>query len=151
MTMLGNIRKFFASLPVNEKQEFAPDDHRVMVAALLVHVMAADGKVTEAERRKLETLLKSGFGLSDGETAELIAEAERRDNEAVDLYSFTSIIKRALDEEGRLRLIEMLWDMAFADGHVDEFEYNVIWRIAELIGISSRNRVLLQKKIGARG
>jgi uncharacterized tellurite resistance protein B-like protein len=148
--MLGNIRKFFNSLPIDETRVFAPDDHRVMVAALLVHVMAADGKITEAEHRKLKALLKSGFGLDDDETAALIAEATLRDKEAVDLYSFTSIIKRALDEDGRLRLIEMLWDMAFADGHVDEFEYNVIWRIAELIGISTRNRLLLQKKVVAR-
>ena len=149
--MFGNIKKLFQALPSNETQTFAPDDHRVMVAALLVHVMAADGSVTDKERLKLQALLESGFGLSSDETAGLITEAERRDNEAVDLYGFTSVIKRALDEEGRLRLIEMLWDMAFADGHVDEFEYNVIWRIAELIGVSTRNRVLLQKRIGARG
>jgi uncharacterized tellurite resistance protein B-like protein len=148
--MLGNIKKFFASLPQDEKQNFAPDDHRVMVAALLVHVMAADGKVTDTENRKLKALLQSGFGLSDDETASLITEASLRDNEAVDLYGFTSVIKRALDEDGRLRLIEMLWDIAFADGHVDEFEYNVIWRIAELIGISSRNRVLLKEKVARR-
>jgi uncharacterized tellurite resistance protein B-like protein len=151
MNMLGNIRRFFASLPLNEQQSFAPDDHRVMAAALLVHVMTIDGIAADKERQKLAALVKSGFGLSDAETAELIAEAERRDREAVDLYGFTSLIKRALDEDGRARLIEMLWDMAFADGKVDEFEYNVIWRIAELIGISGRNRVLLQQKVKARG
>jgi uncharacterized tellurite resistance protein B-like protein len=112
--------------------------------------MAIDGVVTDAERQKLKSLVKSAFDLDEQETAELIAEAERRDNEAIDLYNFTSLIKRALDEEGRLRLIEMLWDIAFADGIIDEFEYNVIWRIAELIGVSSRNRVLLQKKIKER-
>lgn len=145
--MLVNIRRFFAALPQNEKHDFAPDDHRVMVAALLVHVMAIDGSVTDSERKKLNALLTEGFDLNDDETAALIGEAEQRDKEAVDLYSFTSVIKRSLSEDGRSRLIEMLWDMASADGRVDEFEYNVIWRIAELIGVSSRERVKLRQKV----
>ncbi len=147
--MYKNIKKLFQTLKIEPEESFAPDDHRVMVAALLVHVMAIDGAVSEAEREKLKILVKNGFGLDEEETDELIIEAEARDREAVDLYGFTSLIKRALNEDGRLRVIEMLWDIAAVDGKIDEFEYNIIWRIAELIGVSSRERVLLKKKIKA--
>jgi uncharacterized membrane protein YebE (DUF533 family) len=54
-----------------------------------------------------------------------------------------------LDDEGRHRIIEMMWDIAFADGTVDEIEENVVWRIAELLGVSNRDRVLLRQKVAA--
>ena len=55
----------------------------------------------------------------------------------------------ALDENGRRAIIEMMWKSAFADGHVDELEENIVWRIAELLGISSRDRIMLRRRVAA--
>src|SRR5437016_3333065 len=88
-------------------------------------------------------ILKSRFALDDTATEELIDAGTRADNEAVDLYHFTSLINRSLDEQGRLGIVEMMWEMIFADGRVNEFEDNLMWRAADLLGVSSRERIAL--------
>ncbi|UOM33430.1 TerB family tellurite resistance protein [Acuticoccus sp. I52.16.1] len=132
------------------EEGFSVADPRLSVAAILVHIIAVDGIVTEEEKAGLNTVLREHYGLSEAETKDLIAEAERRDDEAVDLYSFTSILKRELDEEGRRQVVLMMWEMVYADGVVSEFEDNIVWRVAELIGVSSRDRVTLRKEIEER-
>ena len=101
-----------------------------------------DGKVDLAERRELQRIIKERFGLDAMAAAELTALAEQSDREAIYFYHFTSVLKRALDDGERLKIVEMLWDIAFADGAVHELEENTIWRIAELLGVSTRDRVL---------
>ena len=44
----------------------------------------------------------------------------------MDLFRFTSVLKRMLDEDGRLQVVAMLWNMAYADGTINEFEENVV-------------------------
>ncbi len=143
-----SLRNFFHGWAENgDEPDFAPDDHRVAVAALAVHAVAIDGTVTEAERAKLRKVLKEKFELDEAEATELIREARRRDKEAVDLYSFTSVLKRALNADERRAVIEMLWKLVYADGEVHEFEDNLIWRVAELLGISSRERIRLRQQV----
>jgi uncharacterized tellurite resistance protein B-like protein len=95
----------------------------------------------------LRQILQARYELSDEETSELIAAAQQRDEEAVDLYGFTSVLKRTTNEEERLAIIEMMWEIVYADGHVHEFEDNTIWRVAELLGVSSRDRMILRHKV----
>jgi uncharacterized tellurite resistance protein B-like protein len=80
----------------------------------------------------------------------VIASATRVEGEAVDLYHFTSVIMRSVNEEGRLRIIEMMWELVYADGQVSEFEDNVVWRAADLLGISSRDRLDLKHSVAER-
>jgi uncharacterized tellurite resistance protein B-like protein len=56
---------------------------------------------------------------------------------------------RTLDEAGRLRVVEMLWEMVYADGTVTEFEQNVMWRVADLLAVSSRDRIALRERVAA--
>ena len=69
------------------------------------------------------------------------------DDEAVDLYAFTSILKRALDQEQRISFVELLWEVVYADGDRHELEENVVWRIAELLGVSARQRVWARQRV----
>ena len=80
----------------------------------------------------------------------LIASATRVEGEAVDLYRFTSVIMRSVNDEGRLRIVEMMWELVYADGEVSEFEDNVVWRAADLLGISSRDRIDLKHRVAER-
>jgi len=95
-------------------------------------------------------VLKDQYELSDEQLHELVVAAERSERDAVDIYSFTSKLKKALSEEDRLQIIEMMWEIAFADGEVHGFEENLIWRTAELLGISSRERIRARKKVEAQ-
>jgi uncharacterized tellurite resistance protein B-like protein len=145
--MFKAIQKFFSELKADEEPAYDAADPRVATAALAVHAIAVDGTVGDEERQKLRSVLKDHFGLGEDETSELIAEAQRRDLEAIDLYAFTSVIKRALDEDGRRGVIEMLWELVYADGEVHEFEDNFIWRVAELLSVSTRERIALKKRV----
>lgn len=75
------------------------------------------------------------------------ASATLVEGEAVDLYHFTSVIMREVDEAGRLRIVEMMWELAYVDGQISEFEDNVVWRAADLLGVSSRDRIDLKHRV----
>jgi uncharacterized tellurite resistance protein B-like protein len=146
------LTEFFERLTNHEARagNLREEEMRLAAAALLVHAAVIDGEVAAEERRKLKFLLQERFALGDEETRRLMREAEAREEEAVDLYRFTSVLCAGLDQEGRQRIIEMLWEMAMADGVVHEFEANLVWRAAELLGVSTRDRVRLRKMVASR-
>jgi uncharacterized tellurite resistance protein B-like protein len=149
--MFNAFRRFLARLASGDKHpsQFGENDYRLAAAALLVHAAAIDGEVSEPEREKLHAVVKRRFGLDEAATDELVLEAIAAEQEAVDLYQFTSLINRSLDEEGRRRVVEMMWEIVYADGRVTEFEDNLIWRAADLLGVSSRERIELRRQVAA--
>jgi uncharacterized tellurite resistance protein B-like protein len=149
--MLAELKEFLSELIDGQKpqDQFAETDYRRAAAALMVHVATLDGDLDETRRGKLHAILEAQYGLDAAATDELIAEATQDDREAVDFYRFTSLLMRALDEAGRLRVVEMLWEMVYADGGVSEFEQNVMWRVADLLAVSSRDRIALRERVAA--
>jgi uncharacterized tellurite resistance protein B-like protein len=128
--------------------QFAEDDYRLAAAALLVHAAAIDGDMLPSESDKLRAVLKKNFALDDAATAELIEKATAVERESVDLYHFTHQLNRSLNEAGRTRIIEMMWEIVYADGKRDELEDNLVWRAADLLGVSQRERIELRRQIG---
>ena len=149
--MFEAFRKFLADVTDGAKQpiHFAENDYRLAAAALLVHAAAIDGDLSEVERDKLHAVIKRRFDLDDATTDVLVAEATEAEHEAVDLYHFTSLINRSLDEDGRRRIVKMMWEMVYADGRMNEFEDNVVWRASDLLGISQRDRVEMRREVAA--
>ena len=128
--------------------QFGQDDYRLAATALLVHTAAIDGDVTAGERDTLHGLIKQRFNLDDAATAELIEKATAAEHEAVDLYHFTRLLNRTLDEEGRAKIVEMMWEIVYADGRRGELEDNLLWRAADLLGVSPRERIELRRRVG---
>jgi uncharacterized tellurite resistance protein B-like protein len=151
-SMLDGLRQFIADIvaPNAQGRAFDDTDYRLAATALLVHVVSLDGEPTEVEKRKLHSLIESRFKLDPGTADRLIASATRVEGEAVDLYHFTSVIMRSVNEEGRLRIVEMMWELVYADGQVSEFEDNVVWRAADLLGVASRDRIDLKHRVAER-
>src|SRR3977135_571550 len=150
--MLDGLRQFIADVvspTAHGNRAFDDTGYRLAATALLVHVISLDGEPTDLERRKLHSLIESRFGLDRGTADHLIASATLVEGEAVDLYHFTSVIMRSVDEAGRLRIVEMMWELVYADGQVSEFEDNVVWRAADLLGVSSRDRIDLKHRVAA--
>jgi uncharacterized tellurite resistance protein B-like protein len=146
--MLKEIKSFFADLTGGKEiAHFEDNDYRLAAAALLVHVATLEGDLSQASREKLHALLKSRFELDDALTNELIDVAVAADHEAIDFYHFTSLLNRTLNEEGRQRIIEMMWEMVYTDGRVSEFEENVMWRVSDLLGVSARERIELRHQV----
>jgi uncharacterized tellurite resistance protein B-like protein len=151
--MLASIKQFFREITDGEKSadRFAENDYRVAAAALLMHAATIDGKVSESERDKLHAILKTRFALDDAASEELAEAAAAAEREAVDLYGFTSLLNRAFDAEGRRRLVEMLWQIIYADGRVSEFEDNLVWRAADLLHVPARERIELRRRVAGGG
>jgi len=122
---------------------------KLAVAALLVHLAAVDGAVKAEERTALKGALQDFYELSEEDVEKLIVEATHRDRESVDFYRFTSALS-ALDNAERIEIIRMMWQVVFADDKNHELEDNMVWRIAELIGVSARDRTTLRSQM-ARG
>ncbi|MBO0663649.1 TerB family tellurite resistance protein [Jiella sp. MQZ9-1] len=151
--MLDSIKEFFRSIALIDEDERGAgpaDSVQVATAALLFHIIEADGVVTDGERQRMIAILGEEFSLSVEEATRLASDGRRADQQSVDLYHFTSILKRELSEEQRIRFIELLWEVTYADGEVHELEDNLIWRISELLGVSTRDRMLMKHEAAGR-
>jgi uncharacterized tellurite resistance protein B-like protein len=148
--MFESFKSFIADFVEGEKpaHQFADNDYRLAAAALLVHAAAIDGEMSQAERDALHAVIKQRFDLDDAATDELVEQATEAEHEAVDLYHFTSLLNRALDEKGRARIVEMMWEIVYADGRRDELEDNLLWRAADLLGVSPQERIELRRRVG---
>src|SRR3954468_12369626 len=137
LSMFENFRKFLPNVSAGGEHltHFEHCDYRLAAAALLVHTATIDGNMSDLERDQLHAVVKRQFGLDNATTDELLADGAEAEREAVDLYHFTSLINRSIDDEGRRRIVEMMWEIIYADGRANEFESNLMWRAADLLGI----------------
>ena len=150
--MFDGLRQFISDIvssDADSDRAFDDTGYRLAATALLIHVVSLDGEPTAIEKRKLHSLIETRFGLDPGTADRLINSATRVEGDAVDLYHFTSVIMRSVNEEGRLKIVEMMWEMVYADGQVTEFEDNVVWRAADLLAVSSRDRIELKHRVAA--
>ena len=149
--MFDTLREFIKGLreddgrgrPVREN----PD---VAAVALFFNVIAADGEVTKAEQAMLRDLVAKDYASSPSDIDDLLKKGELADSESVDLYSFTSVLNRKLDPDEKVHFIELLWELAYADGVRHELEEHIVWRIADLMGVDGRDRVLARQKVATR-
>ncbi len=126
------------------------DGSRRAVAALLVHASRIDGDIDAAEVVARDRLLQQKFDLADGDIAALVLEAEEADDAAIDLHRFTQAIKDTYAREQRGHIIEMLWEIVLADGVVDRHEANLVWRVAGLLGFTTRENVEFRHAVQVR-
>lgn len=145
--MIDRLLSFLREIPGSTpKGDLTRDDPRVAAAALMVHVMDADGVRQDSETQSLLKALSENFAV-EGEVLDgLFRAGAEADREAIDLYAFTSVLKRNLDEAARDRFIELLWHIVYADGERHELEDNVVWRVAELIGVDGRTRIAARQR-----
>ena len=129
MSLLSRLRAFLESMTGNDRPEV------VATAALLVLVARSDGVLKEREEDEIRALLRTRFDLSDGTAAAVLDAAENSGAEVADLVEE---IARDLDADGRRALLAMAYRIAGADGAVQEFEDDFIWRIGHLLGLTDR-------------
>ena len=149
--MFDRLQKFIQTMGTEEEQQqLMRDDPRVAAAALFYHVIDADGVSEASERDKLRQLLEQEYAVDAAELRQLMDAGKRAEDESVDFYSSTSVLKRSLDAEQRVNFIELMWEMVYADGVRNELEENIVWRVAELLGVSDRDRVLMRQRVAER-
>lgn len=141
--------KVSALLGVTKAEEQGNNDLQLATAALLVHVSLSDGEFSSDEKTTLLACLIEHFGLTASVSETILANAEKEKEDAHCLYKFTRAISKELDQEGRQDIIRLLWQVAFADNHIDNFEANIIAKIGGLLGVSSRDRIQIKHEVQA--
>lgn len=146
--MLTRIKKLFAgdTTPAQIKQ----DDLQLAAAALLVEAAVMDGTFDDDERTVVLNLLEERFDLKGPDADALLADAEAAIEKSNELYTLSRTIKDNFDHDQRIELIEMLWQVAYADGVVHEYESNLIRRLAGLLYVSDRDSGEARKRVMAR-
>jgi len=145
--MFGRLRALFSSDDggVSNQRRL-----QLAAAAVLAEAASLDGQVDEVERRRIAELLARHFQLSDAEAQALFKEASVLAQQSVQLVGFARTIKDGFGASERIELIEMLWDVAYADGHLHEYEANLVRRIAGLIHVPDQDAGAARKRVMAR-
>ncbi|MBU6474203.1 MAG: TerB family tellurite resistance protein [Alphaproteobacteria bacterium] len=127
-----------------------PADLRVAVAVLLLEAAYRDDTFSGDERSVIARLLRQRFGLSDSEASQLMAAAESRVRQMVQRQPFTHAVSEQMPPAERIGVIEMLWEVAYADGVLDPEEDAMIRKVAGLIYVEDRDRMLARQRVLAR-
>jgi uncharacterized tellurite resistance protein B-like protein len=126
------------------------EQQQIAAAALLIEAARLDGTFDQNERDHLAGVLRKHFELSDADVQALIGEAERSVADSVEWQGFTRTVKDGFDHEGRIAVIEMLWQVAYADGELHDYEASLLRRVAGLIYVSDRESGEARKRVLAR-
>ncbi len=126
------------------------DGLQIAVAVLLIEAARMDSRFDDAERRVIERLLAQKFQLSPEQTQELMRKAVETDERSNQLYPFTRRAVERMDAAQRIGLIEMLWEVAYADGVLDPEEDAFLRRIAGLIYVSDVDRAAARLRVTER-
>ncbi len=139
--MLNRIKTFFSSIEEDARTgEHSFEEHQLAAAALLVEAGCLDGGFGEAEKATVQSLLEARFGLSADEVSSLMEQGEAAQDSSSQLFRFTHAVKDSFSEEERIHLIEMLWEVVYADGVLHDYEANLLRRVGGLIHVSDRDR-----------
>lgn len=134
--MIKTLQELFDRLGAQPEQQAGEDRLHIAAAALLYEVAYADAGVDSEERRALGRGVRNLFGLSPEQTETLLAQAERQSKESVGLFAFTSLVNEAFSAADKVRLIELMWRVAYADRDLHKYEEHVIRRAADLLYVS---------------
>ena len=136
--MLKTLKDLFDSLlPPPGAAAAATSEHQLQLATavMLVEVMRADTTFHDDERQAVLAALREKFELADDEAARLAELAETTARQATDLFGFTARINERFEMPQKLRMVELMWRVAYADGHLSERERHTLWRISDLLHV----------------
>jgi uncharacterized tellurite resistance protein B-like protein len=150
--MLQTLKDLFGALQPPAAPTGAPAlEHTLQLATavMLIEVMRADSHFDAAERRAVIDALRTKFALADDEVDRLIELAEQARRDATDWFEFTSHINAHFDMAAKIRMVEHMWRVAYADGHLSEHERHTLWRLSDLLHVP--HGAYIHAKLRARG
>ncbi len=120
---------------------------KLATAALLLEMMHQDEQVLETEQQAVRQALKENFTLSDEESTELCHLAQQELKNATDYYQFTKLIAEHFSQQQKIKVIELLWQVAYADNHLDAYEEHMVRRIADLIYVPHQDFIQTKLRV----
>jgi len=147
--MIDSIRAWISGGWPDHRDEVGRRQEALQVAltALLIEAAYSDDRFDEAERAVIARLLERRFHLSRSDADALLATGETAASESTELFHFTRIINQRLAFEERVELIEMLWEVAYADRVLNEYEDSLLRRVGGLIYVPDRERGMARQRV----
>jgi uncharacterized tellurite resistance protein B-like protein len=146
--MLKQLKKYFAKdRPAYSRaqNEEPMHDIRIAACAIFLEMANADSEFSEAERESVLSILKNNYMLSDEDAQALIAASREAREKSIDLWQFTNRINLHYTTEEKIRIIEMLWEIIYADGRLDEHEDYLVHKLARLLRL--KHQQLIEAKL----
>ena len=143
--MFDNLKTFFDKK--TDLTEISFDSEKIAVVALLISTAKYDGNFDESERIEIHNLIKNYFSLSSENTDDLFKAAEKIENEANDLQQFTRSLNKLLNEEEKLKIVELIWKIVMADGIIDNYEENLVRRLSGLLYLQDKDIGNIKNKL----
>ena len=151
--MIDKLKRFFNKpQPKGTKDAGQASEHdvRVAVCALFVEMARIDKTFTPTEMETILSILKDKYGLSGEHADALIAEADRELEQSVDLWQFARLINENYSTEEKIEIIEILWQMVFVDGKMDEYEHYLMNKLKNLLRLSHDQLIDAKLKVMGR-
>ena len=146
--MIARLKKILTGRAAQDSQATADDETlKLATAALLMEAACMDGHADQVELDTITGLLTVHFGLKADEARELVIAGKQAVQDSVELYGFTRVIKDSFSHEDRVKMIEMLWAVAYADGVLHDFEANLVRRVSGLIYVPDRESGEARKRV----
>ena len=148
--MIGRLKALFESIGEPEVRPRGRDDERLAAAVLMVEAARLDSAFDEDERRAMRDLLARRFELTAAEADDLVADAAAAQAESAEFFRFAHAVKEAFSHEQRIEMIELLWEVAYADGELHDYEASLLRRVAGLLYVSDRERGEARRRVRQR-
>ncbi len=146
--MLSAIKSFLLGPAVERRDE--AQDLRIAVVSLLIRAATSDADFGPDEKEAIRRIASETFDLPASEIASLVEAASAEEAETLDLHRWVQSVKQAYSEEERVALIEKMWEVVYADGVLDEYEANLLRRVAGLIYVPDRQSGEARQRVMAR-
>jgi len=143
--MFDKLKNFFDKK--TEITEFSFNSDKIAVVALLISTAKYDGNFDDSEKLEIQKLIESYFSLSSQKTDDLFKAAEKLESEANDLHQFTRSLNEVLNEEEKLKIMELIWKIVMADGVIDNYEENLVRRLSGLLYLQDKDIGNIKNKL----
>ena len=152
MDMLNKLSNFLSVIIPHDSEGGRPElTLQLAVAVLLIEVMQSDDECAFAEKSAILSILKQRFHLTDAEVADLAERGQQASKAANDLLQFTSFIDRELELPEKIRIIEYLWQVVYADGKISAHENHLMRRLVDLLHISHGDNIAAKMRAKPEG
>ena len=146
--MIKSILDFFEKNLSSNSETIDPEHQlKLASASLLIEMIRMDHKIEQTEHDMVKSLIKKDFELSDAETESLFQLAEEESKNAVDYYRFAKLINNDYDNGQKIRVIENLWHIAYADNELDKYEEHYLRKVAEILHVPHKEFIKAKHRV----
>ncbi|MFH1488616.1 MAG: TerB family tellurite resistance protein [Pseudomonadota bacterium] len=148
--MINIVKRFFSEHSKTVNEEGSADrghDIQVATCALFLEMAHIDVEFSDSERENLVRTFNKEYHLSEETVSALMEEAQKELEGSLDLWQFTSLINQDFTPEEKMRVIEMVWKLAYIDGKLDSHEDYLMHKLANLLRLTHKQLIEAKMRV----